>query len=196
MPAGIYERKKIVTIETRAKMRAARIGKVVTQQTRERIGAANRHENYITCPCGKQIRIPNCQLKRKKYCSKTCKYKYYTKRSRLKEYNITKVNPGWFNKEDTPWNKGLVGVMPTPKNHKGDAVGYSALHDWVERVLGKPNKCEHCGVTDKRMEWANKSHEYKRVKDDWIRLCKKCHVKYDRQNNDKNWGLATKRFLL
>ena len=30
---------------------------------------------------------------------------------------------------------------------KGDKVGYGCLHRWVERQLGKPKKCEHCGIT-------------------------------------------------
>jgi len=64
-------------------------------------------------------------------------------------------------------------------NWVGDKVSYSALHIWVRRNLGKPNKCEHCGVTEGTFEWANKSHNYKRDLEDWIRLCKKCHIKYD-----------------
>lgn len=68
------------------------------------------------------------------------------------------------------------------KNHKwkGDKVGYRALHSWVARQLGKPSRCEHCGDTSKRKyEWANKSHEYLRDVNDWIRLCIPCHKKYD-----------------
>jgi hypothetical protein len=63
---------------------------------------------------------------------------------------------------------------------KGDKVGITALHDWVKSRLGKPNRCEHCGTTKaKKFEWANKSHEYKRELNDWIRLCTKCHRIYD-----------------
>ena len=66
---------------------------------------------------------------------------------------------------------------------KGDDVGYSALHSWVKRNLGKPTKCEHCrkdGLTGKKIHWANIDHQYKRNLDDWIRLCCKCHIKYDK----------------
>lgn len=60
--------------------------------------------------------------------------------------------------------------------HKGN----KSLHQWVKRQLGSPNKCEHCGTTQKRMyHWANKSHEYKRELSDWIRLCVPCHKKFD-----------------
>lgn len=66
-------------------------------------------------------------------------------------------------------------------NHKwkGDDVGYRALHLWVERQLGKPTICEHCGLEERRMHWANKSHKYKREVSDWMRLCPKCHKQYD-----------------
>ena len=57
---------------------------------------------------------------------------------------------------------------------------YNTLHRWVERKLGKPMHCTHCGSTDKnRYAWANKSREYKRDLDDWIRLCYPCHRRYD-----------------
>lgn len=62
---------------------------------------------------------------------------------------------------------------------KGDAVGYSGLHKWVYRQLGEPKKCEHCGTRKGRLEWANKSHKYKRILSDWMALCKKCHKEYD-----------------
>lgn len=66
-------------------------------------------------------------------------------------------------------------------NWRGDKVGKAALHNWVERRLGKPKKCEHCKTTNaKKFEWANKSQLYKRDLKDFIRLCTKCHIAYDR----------------
>lgn len=69
---------------------------------------------------------------------------------------------------------------------KGDKVGYGALHTWVSKTLGAPKSCNHCGTTNGRFEWANKSHEYKRDSDDWIRLCYSCHDKYD-NTRTKQW---------
>lgn len=69
---------------------------------------------------------------------------------------------------------------------KGDDVGYHALHAWVEKELGKPDTCEHCGktrLTSRQIHWANKSGKYLRELSDWIRLCAKCHKKYDKENN-------------
>ena len=66
-------------------------------------------------------------------------------------------------------------------NWKGDKVGKGGLHDWVRKHLGTPKKCEHCGLDDEKRvyHWANKSGEYKRELNDWMRLCVPCHHKYD-----------------
>lgn len=57
---------------------------------------------------------------------------------------------------------------------------YSTLHAWVRRNFGTPNKCDECGTTSsKKFEWANISGEYLQDKDDWVRLCCKCHRQYD-----------------
>ena len=65
---------------------------------------------------------------------------------------------------------------------KGDGVGYTALHDWVYRKLGRPMACEHCKdrfSNQRTLHWANKSGTYRRVADDWMRLCVSCHKKFD-----------------
>lgn len=78
------------------------------------------------------------------------------------------------------------------ENHprwKGDKVGYSSLHSWVKRYLGTPETCEECGKTNlkgKYINWANISGKYKRELDDWKRLCKKCHHKFDNLS-EKIW---------
>jgi hypothetical protein len=72
---------------------------------------------------------------------------------------------------------------------KGDKVGKSALHDWVKARLGTPMKCEQCGFESDnpcQINWANKSGEYKRDLSDWLRLCRKCHHKYD-NISEKMW---------
>lgn len=67
---------------------------------------------------------------------------------------------------------------------KGEDVGYYALHTWITKQLGKPHYCEYCGRTDlphRSYHWANKSDQYKRDIEDWIRLCVSCHKKYDKE---------------
>lgn len=74
--------------------------------------------------------------------------------------------------------------------YKGDEVGYYALHHWVIRALGRAKKCQSCGVISGKakdgrntIDWANKSRHYRRVADDWIPLCRKCHKVYDRKKD-------------
>lgn len=119
-----------------------------------------------------------------------------------------RLSPGTeFKKGNIPWNNNLKGVHFSPstefkvgqmenENHphwKGDMVGYAGIHKWVHRKLGKANNCVHCGKTDGKIEWANKSHEYKRELSDWLQLCKKCHIAYDRNGF---WGAASRKYNL
>ena len=74
---------------------------------------------------------------------------------------------------------------------KGDKVKYRAIHSWVYRVLGNPNKCESCKkvkLNNHNIHWANISGEYLRNKLDWIRLCVSCHLKYDYKKGRKVKG--------
>lgn len=68
---------------------------------------------------------------------------------------------------------------------KGDDAKYCAIHNWLYRRLGKPRYCEHCKdskLRHRQYQWANVSRTYKRELSDWIRLCVKCHKKYDKNN--------------
>lgn len=77
------------------------------------------------------------------------------------------------------------------KNHLGkikNNVGYSGLHKWVYRHLGAfPSQCDQCGAVGEKkndrwtVQFANKSGLYKREKNDWLRLCVKCHRKHDKK---------------
>ena len=110
-------------------------------------------------------------------------------------------------KGGSPWNKGTKGLIKPNsgsfsrdktlgKNNVkwlGDGVGYFGLHSWVNRKLGKPQLCYNCRSTE-NVEWANKSHKYDRNVSDWLSLCHKCHIKYDR--NSGTWGLASRMFDL
>lgn len=118
------------------------------------------------------------------------------------KYRAAKVNRNFekYRKEKGSWNKGLgmedERVREAVKNSaktrkirgsnlgqrhaswKGELISYKALHSWLKRHKGKAEKCINCGSIE-NVEWANKSHEYKRDLMDFIELCKKCHTKYD-----------------
>lgn len=107
-------------------------------------------------------------------------------------HKFKKGNKFSFPKDHVPWNKGKKGVqdisyMIGEKHYlwKGSKASYTSIHSWVRRHLGTPDKCEHCLKiiqNKKGINWANKSHEYKRELTDWIRLCVPCHRKYDKKS--------------
>lgn len=68
---------------------------------------------------------------------------------------------------------------------KGDNASYSAIHYWLYRQVGKAKKCSNCG-SERWVEWANISGEYKRNISDYRELCRKCHAKFDDYIN-KGW---------
>lgn len=87
------------------------------------------------------------------------------------------------------WNKGLTAkdsdsVLAGDKHYawKDNNVGAVALHKWIYRKFGSPMVCECCGKeceNNHQIHWANRSNEYKRDRDDWIRLCASCHKRFD-----------------
>ena len=132
------------------------------------------------CPCGEKL--PN-QTDRKKYCSKICFYKYRVRPKGLK-YVLVKENPTSFKKGLVPWNKGIEGDYL--RQWKGDDAEVNTIHKWITKKLGRPQKCEMCGSTKKQIyHWSNKEHTYKRILEDWQRLCMKCHWAYDKQYNNR-----------
>lgn len=61
---------------------------------------------------------------------------------------------------------------------KGEAVGYTAIHEWVKNRLKKPERCENCREK-KPLDLANRSGKYLRKLSDWEWLCRRCHMKSD-----------------
>ncbi len=64
--------------------------------------------------------------------------------------------------------------------------GYNAIHMWLSRKFGKPLFCEKCGkkgFSPNRVwniHWALiKGKEYDQKRENFIRLCNKCHRRYD-----------------
>ncbi len=138
------------------------------------------HKTNCLCPrCSKKASIHKSG----------CKCFRCTRNSWLKgTKGLIGANAGSFSKGHQPWNKNLKGYKlignfigkkgEDNPSWKGDKVGYSGLHKWVFSQLGRPNKCEHCNKITVT-QWANKSHEYKRDLNDWLALCRDCHIKYD-----------------
>lgn len=68
-------------------------------------------------------------------------------------------------------------------NWKGDKAVYRTKHGWMVRHYGQPKMCEDCSVANghdsRYFHWANISGEYRRDRNDWRRLCARCHAIFD-----------------
>ena len=159
--------------------------------------------------CGKQFSRYNSEIKKaskrgyiNNYCSKEC----YAKGKRKpnggrKFYRCAECGKEFYRSEIHVLRRGVTFAYCSRKCNglarakkyigerhpmwKGEAVGYTGLHKWVSKNLGRPFVCEHCGATE-NLEWANKSHNYKRSLEDWIGLCPSCHSIYD-NILEKSW---------
>jgi hypothetical protein len=67
-----------------------------------------------------------------------------------------------------------------------DNPGYSALHLWVIKNMGKARVyiCQLCHKKPAE-HWINKRHDYKRELSDYIPACAKCHYAYDKKYNGR-----------
>jgi hypothetical protein len=73
-------------------------------------------------------------------------------------------------------------------NWKGDSAQVTAKHNWVAVRKTKTGVCSVCGRTPKPFknskfgtDWANIDHQYRRVLDDYVEMCRPCHRIHDRE---------------
>jgi len=128
-------------------------------------------KTLFTCPlCNSEYL--EYESNKRKFCSKDC-YIRYQKTTDL---------PGRY-------KKGHQGMLEDEHpNWKGENASYSAKHYWVSSRFGRPSKCEFCETEDSpKYEWANVSGNYIRERSDWKRLCKKCHIAFDRVP-ERSWA--------
>lgn len=57
---------------------------------------------------------------------------------------------------------------------------YEAIHAWVNKYVIEKVACEFCGSKE-NLDAANKSGEYRRDADDWMVLCRSCHMRHDKK---------------
>lgn len=177
----------------------------MSEEARQKISdyAKKRYANrviYKNClVCNKEIRTTIARLEsgRGLHCSKKCFYE--TQKGKRKSITTE------FKKGQQPWNLGIPHRKETimkmigrdgikgKENHlwKGEDVGYMGIHNWLYTNYGQPDCCEFCNKTDeKKYNWAKKIDcKYERKRENYIRLCRKCHHKYD----DISYKLWSKR---
>jgi hypothetical protein len=149
------------------------------------------------CLCGNLFYVTEKNLEQRpcKFCSVECKNKYtcfkkgdYSPKKGktfVQKIELSCICGKKFYKYESSIKKYINSFCSLKcKNMHREIINpnlrYDNLHNWVRRKKGKPTICEHCNKTDGRIEWANKSHLYKKKIEDWISLCKKCHYQYDK----------------
>lgn len=124
--------------------------------------------------CRKCKKVFLAERKIRIYCSRRCKC--------IDLYRNPAKGKHWKISPDKIKNMSR-GIGEKSPNWIGDKIGYRGLHNWIEKERGKPHYCEHCkkdNLSHRQYNWANVSGKYKRTVSDWIRLCVKCHKKYDK----------------
>jgi len=148
----------------------------------------NKTNTNIICKiCKKVVHISPSRLKDKKikrglFCSKICKNK-----SRIGIPSWNKNIKG--NEYKKHYKMGFGGIFyKSERVFKGTKKEYFSLHYFIRKTLGKPSECEICKgkFYGKKIQWANKSGQYRKDISDWLRLCVKCHFFYDKQSKRKN----------
>jgi len=72
---------------------------------------------------------------------------------------------------------------------------YKALHRWVQKSLGRAEVCSTCFRTSEetRIEWANLSGKYTKDLEDWLPMCRTCHMIFD-DVSQRVWETRRKRY--
>lgn len=69
----------------------------------------------------------------------------------------------------------------------GAKISKTGIHTWLRKTYGRPNICEFCKDTNMiKYDWALKvGFSYERKRENFIRLCRGCHMKYDYKNGTR-----------
>lgn len=117
-------------------------------------------------------------FEKRKYCSKYCTHPQKIRFNCLICYKETIVRN--YRKETAKYCSHFCEKIAKRSN----TPTYNAIHKWINFQLGSPKKCNDCGFVSKnsrQFHWANISKKYLRDTSDWVRLCVKCHHKWDKK---------------
>lgn len=188
MPMGVYPRTEL------HRAICSRGGKANAENVRGK-RKQDRWEDR-TCPtCGKIFteRI----VVEKTYCCRGCSDNSPVIRKRRSEALRARIPPhtGHKHSEESKHKMSLAKLgkrisiatefVKQGVSWKGNRNEYSELHYLVRKMWGSPNKCEHCGIENVRIDWASINHTYTMDREDWIPLCVRCHIRMDKRNKRK-----------
>lgn len=64
-----------------------------------------------------------------------------------------------------------------------EGTKYRGIHRWINRNFERPINCKNCGKESK-LEIHNISRNYTRDSNDWIWLCRDCHMEFDKRKEE------------
>lgn len=146
--------------------------------------AAKRLENPRACihlKCGRLL-----------YSDVAVECEYYLVRKIILEkickYCKIKFIPGRGNDGNFCSVKCVNNYYLGPKNPswKGDKIKYRGLHAWIRKNKPAVTSCENCMMKKKSLDIANISGKYFRNIDDYMWLCRSCHIIYDKKKHNKS----------
>ncbi len=63
--------------------------------------------------------------------------------------------------------------------YKGDEAGYTAIHTFLRKHFPKSHTCDECGNEGSTDYALIHDRNYTRKREDYLELCRRCHVNYD-----------------
>jgi hypothetical protein len=150
------KKRKTISEKTRLKMRLAKLGKSG--------GMLGLHFSEKTKEKMRKSRI-----------------RYYNRIGGMPQKTKDLLRKIAFDKGSGLWMKGRVLSHMRNEKHpmwKGKKASLTAIHVWIKRRKVKPNYCEHCKTFPPR-DLANIGHTYNRNIDEYLWLCRKCHMIQD-----------------
>ena len=171
-------KRKLLSLETKRKISQSLSGHFVSKETRQKLSLAHSGKKQSKETIEK--RASKLRGRKRPSFSKSWIERMSLAQKGKKLSLETRKKLSLIRKGKKRTGKILFGVLNPAWN--GDKANYHQIHKWINKHWGRPKKCEYCGtIKAKRYEWASISRRCKRSdRNDWIRLCISCHIKYDR----------------
>lgn len=173
-----------MSIESRIKIRNANIGKKHSSVTKLKMSKAQLdNKNALGSKRSDEHKAKISISNKGKKLSEEHKNKISKSKIGTKVTWGDKISKTLQGREFTKEHKKHISEGLIKQFNISNELKYQRIHKHIRNTLGKPSKCENCGTTESKVfDWANISHKYKYDLNDWIRLCRSCHVKYDKHN--------------